>query len=175
MGATTIWERWDSMLPDGSINPGDMTSFNHYALGAVADFLHRRVAGLAPGAPGYRHLTVQPLPGGGLSHARAEHRTPYGWARVAWERRDGQLHVDVTVPPSTSASIVLPDTEPLEVRSGRHSFVVPFRSVADDVTSPPRPPHPFDQPASAGATSVADGLPGGPARNARSGADSDRA
>jgi alpha-L-rhamnosidase len=48
MGATTIWERWDSMLPDGSINPGEMTSFNHYALGAVADFLHRTVAGLAP-------------------------------------------------------------------------------------------------------------------------------
>ena len=52
MGATTTWERWDSMLPDGSINPGEMTSFNHYALGAVADFLHRVVAGLAPAAPG---------------------------------------------------------------------------------------------------------------------------
>ena len=48
MGATTIWERWDSMLPDGSINPGEMTSFNHYAFGAVADWMHRSVAGLAP-------------------------------------------------------------------------------------------------------------------------------
>ena len=54
MGATTIWERWDSMLPDGTINPGDMTSFNHYAFGAVADWLHRTVGGLAPAAPGYR-------------------------------------------------------------------------------------------------------------------------
>ena len=54
MGATTIWERWDSMLPDGSINPGDMTSFNHYAFGSVADWLHRTVGGLAPAAPGYR-------------------------------------------------------------------------------------------------------------------------
>ena len=54
MGATTIWERWDSLRPDGSVNPGGMTSFNHYALGAVADWLHRRVAGLAPAAPGYR-------------------------------------------------------------------------------------------------------------------------
>src|SRR5262249_14600583 len=54
MGATTIWERWDSMLPDGSINPGEMTSFNHYAFGAVADWLHRVVGGLAPAAPGYR-------------------------------------------------------------------------------------------------------------------------
>src|SRR5262249_21416887 len=63
MGATTIWERWDSMLPDGSINPGEMTSFNHYALGAVADWLHRVVAGLAPGAPGYRKLLIEPRPG----------------------------------------------------------------------------------------------------------------
>ena len=69
MGATTIWERWDSMLPDGSVNPGEMTSFNHYALGAVADWLHRRVAGLAPAAPGYRRVLVRPRPGGGLTHA----------------------------------------------------------------------------------------------------------
>ena len=54
MGATTIWERWDSMLPDGTINPGEMTSFNHYALGAIGDWLHRVVAGLAPDAPGLR-------------------------------------------------------------------------------------------------------------------------
>src|SRR3954449_9961231 len=78
MGATTVWERWDSMLADGRINPGEMTSFNHYALGAVADWLHRTVAGLAPGAPGYRSIVVRPLPGGGLTHARARHLTPYG-------------------------------------------------------------------------------------------------
>ncbi len=53
MGATTVWERWDSMLPDGTINPGEMTSFNHYALGAVADWIHRTVGGLAPLEPGY--------------------------------------------------------------------------------------------------------------------------
>ena len=67
MGATTVWERWDSMLPDGSINPGEMTSFNHYALGAVADWLHRRVAGLAPAAPGYREIAVRPLPTAALT------------------------------------------------------------------------------------------------------------
>ena len=61
MGATTVWERWDSMLPDGRVNPGEMTSFNHYALGAVADWMHRRVAGLAPAAPGYRQIEVRPL------------------------------------------------------------------------------------------------------------------
>jgi len=82
MGATTVWERWDSMLPDGRVNPGEMTSFNHYALGAVADWLHRTVAGLAPGAPGYRRLVVAPRPGGGLTHAAASHETPYGRADV---------------------------------------------------------------------------------------------
>ena len=66
MGATTVWERWDSMLPDGSVNPGEMTSFNHYALGAVADFLHRVVGGLQRVEPGYRRVRIAPRPGGGL-------------------------------------------------------------------------------------------------------------
>ena len=69
MGATTIWERWDSLPPDGSVNPGEMTSFNHYALGAVADCLHRTVAGLAPAEPGYRRIEFRPCPGGGLTYS----------------------------------------------------------------------------------------------------------
>jgi alpha-L-rhamnosidase len=84
MGATTIWERWDSQRPDGSVNPGQMTLFNHYALGAVADWLHRTVGGLAPAAPGYCHLEVRPRPGGDLTYARARHMTPYGLAESSW-------------------------------------------------------------------------------------------
>ena len=122
MGATTVWERWDSLLPDGSVNPGEMTSFNHYALGAVADWLHRTVAGLAPAAPGYRRLVVEPRPGGGLRHAAAEHETPYGRAAVRWEEADGRLTVDVVVPPGTTATVALPGAEPVEVGSGRHRF-----------------------------------------------------
>jgi alpha-L-rhamnosidase len=124
MGATTIWERWDSMLPDGSINPGEMTSFNHYALGAVADWLHRTVGGLAPAEPGYRHITVQPRPGGGLTHASARHRTPYGIAQCAWKIVDGSMEVDVIVPPNTTASVHLPgtDSEPVTVESGTHHW-----------------------------------------------------
>ena len=64
------------MLPDGSINPGGMTSFNHYALGAVAVWLERTVGGLAPAEPGYRVIEVAPVPGGGLSSAESVHRTP---------------------------------------------------------------------------------------------------
>ena len=63
MGATTIWERWDSMLPDGSINSGQMTSFNHYALGAVADWMHRTIGGIAPLEPGYAACSSHPGPG----------------------------------------------------------------------------------------------------------------
>jgi alpha-L-rhamnosidase len=139
MGATTVWERWDSMLPDGSINPGQMTSFNHYALGAVADWLHRRVAGLAPAEPGYRRLLVSPVPDRRLTSASARHDTPYGEAAVAWERADGRLTLRVTVPVGTSATVHVPgEAEPVEVRHGRHEW-----TVADPYPSDPElPPAP---------------------------------
>jgi alpha-L-rhamnosidase len=126
MGATTVWERWDSMLPDGSINPGEMTSFNHYALGAVADWLHRRVAGLAPGAAGYRLIEVRPLPNARLTRAAARHLTPYGPASVAWERSAGEFHLAVVVPVGASAVIRVPGQDhDQEVRHGRHEWRVP--------------------------------------------------
>ncbi len=91
MGATTVWERWDSMLPDGTVNSGEMTSFNHYALGAVADWLHRTVGGLAPLEPGYKKIGVRPVPGGGLTHASARLRTPYGMASSSWRVEGGRM------------------------------------------------------------------------------------
>ncbi|TDU84272.1 alpha-L-rhamnosidase [Kribbella voronezhensis] len=125
MGATTIWERYDSMLPDGSINPGEMTSFNHYALGAVADWMHRRVAGLAPGSAGYSSIVVHPLPASQLTRAAARHLTPYGEARVAWERNGGSFHLAVTVPVGSTATVHLPgSSEPIEVRHGDHEWTV---------------------------------------------------
>ncbi|GAB3456608.1 family 78 glycoside hydrolase catalytic domain [Actinophytocola sediminis] len=126
MGATTVWERWDSLLPDGSVNPGEMTSFNHYALGAVADWLHRSVAGLAPAAPGYRELLVRPLPGTGLTHASASHRTPYGPASVAWHRADGRFTLRVGVPVGATATVHLPGRpDPVLVAHGEHEWQVP--------------------------------------------------
>jgi alpha-L-rhamnosidase len=89
MGATTIWERWDSLLPDGSINPGEMTSYNHYAFGAVADWLHRTVGGLAPAEPGYRRIAFCPRPGGGWSSTHVRRQTPYGMAECAWKIEAG--------------------------------------------------------------------------------------
>ena len=130
MGATTTWERWDSMLPDGSINPGGMTSFNHYALGAVAAWLQRTVGGLAPAEPGYRVIDVAPLPGGGLSSAESVHRTPYGWAASSWRLDDdGRLELDVVVPVGAAARVALPSregepvAEPVTLGHGRHHLV----------------------------------------------------
>jgi alpha-L-rhamnosidase len=135
MGATTVWERWDSMLPDGTINPGQMTSFNHYALGAVADWMHRTLAGLAPAAPGYKEIVVRPRPGGGLTHARAAHRTPYGDAEVSWERDGERFTLHVLVPPNTTAAVHLPGAPERAVQAGpgRHSFHCVFRHPADDL------------------------------------------
>jgi alpha-L-rhamnosidase len=125
MGATTVWERWDSMLPDGSINPGQMTSFNHYALGAVADWMHRTVAGLAPGAPGYRHILVRPVPHRSLTSAAARHDTPYGTAEVSWNREDGQLTLRAVMPLGTTGTVHIPgQSGPVRVGAGEHRWQV---------------------------------------------------
>ncbi len=124
MGATTLWERWDSLLEDGSINPGEMTSFNHYALGAVADWLHRVVAGLAPAAPGYHKLQIAPQPLPGLDWVSTRHDTPYGTATVAWRRSDGRITIDATVPANVTAHVALPDAREFDVAAGTHQWVV---------------------------------------------------
>ncbi|WP_136025289.1 alpha-L-rhamnosidase [Microbacterium sp. K27] len=127
-GATTVWERWDAMLPDGTVNPGTMTSFNHYALGAVADWLHRSVAGLAPAEPGYRRIRFAPRPGGGLTHASAMQRTPYGDASIAWRVDEGELHVDLVVPVGATAELDLPGAVREELGHGAHARAVPLHS-----------------------------------------------
>jgi hypothetical protein len=159
MGATTIWERWDSMLPDGSINPGEMTSFNHYAFGADADWLHRTVGGLAPAAPGYRKLRIAPRPGPGITSASTARETPYGTASVAWALDGTAFALDISVPPNTTAQVSLPDGSAVfEVGSGRHSFAISVTEAqpmdkpkpvwthrndeaADHSRLPPRPQH----------------------------------
>jgi alpha-L-rhamnosidase len=136
MGATTIWERWDSMLPDGSINPGEMTSFNHYALGAVADWMHRTIGGLAPAAPGYRKILVRPRPGGGLTHAATSLLTPHGRVAVHWHRDGRDLTVAVTVPEGATAIIDLPNSDCIEVGAGEHTVTVDHRPADEDTKTP---------------------------------------
>jgi alpha-L-rhamnosidase len=118
MGATTVWERWDSMLPDGSINPGEMTSFNHYALGAVADWMHRTVAGIAPLEPGYGRVLLAPRPGGDLTWAAASLETRHGLVAIRWSLDEGRLTVETTLPPGVTGVLSLPDGTEQEIGPG---------------------------------------------------------
>ena len=122
MGATTIWERWDSMLEDGSINPGEMTSFNHYALGAVADWIYQVVLGIRPAAPGYSEILIQPTPGPGLDWARGAYESASGRIEVAWRTVDGVFQLETTIPEGTTATVVLPSGESREVGPGTHEI-----------------------------------------------------
>ena len=109
-GATTIWERWDGIKPDGTFQDAGMNSFNHYAYGAIGEWLYRTVAGidLDPAHPGYKHILFQPKPGGGLTSVQASLDTPYGLAASAWELGDDGLSLKITVPPNTQATVRLP-------------------------------------------------------------------
>jgi alpha-L-rhamnosidase len=124
MGATTIWERWDSMLPDGRVNGSGMTSFNHYALGSVADWMHRVIGGLAPAAPGWRRVLVTPVPGPGVTSADASVVTPYGPTSCSWIVDGCTVRLQVEIPPNATATVVRPGLSeaPLEVGSGRHHW-----------------------------------------------------
>jgi alpha-L-rhamnosidase len=126
MGATTIWERWDSMLPDGCINSGEMTSFNHYALGSVAQWLHSTVAGLSAMEPGWRRIRIAPRPRGPLTDAGATHLTPFGEAQVDWVIENETLTVTATVPPGTTAVFDLEGQPSVERGPGVHTLSAPL-------------------------------------------------
>ncbi len=111
-GATTIWEHWDGLKPDGSMWSADMNSFNHYAYGAVGDWMYRVVAGInnTEDAPGYRHSLLCPRPGGGLSYAEGSLETVYGLLSCRWEvQDDGSVQVRAAVTPNTQCTLALPD------------------------------------------------------------------
>lgn len=118
-GATTIWERWDSLLDDGTVNSGEMTSFNHYALGSIADWMQRVIGGLAPLAPGYRRIRFAPSPGP-LSMAKARHESPYGLVSSEWSVTEGVMELRIALPLGTSGVVELPDGTRREVTPGSH-------------------------------------------------------
>jgi alpha-L-rhamnosidase len=109
-GATTIWERWDGITPDGRFQDPGMNSFNHYAFGAVGHWLYSTVAGIDtdPDQPGFRHILIRPQPGGGLTWARATYDSIRGKISTAWNQDGGRLTLDVTIPANTMATIWVP-------------------------------------------------------------------
>lgn len=143
MGGTTTWERWDSMLPNGTINGGSMTSFNHYAFGSVASFMHSHIGSISPLEPGWKKIKVAPVPGARIESADARYLSAYGEVGCRWwiERRDEQMsmeerqgisrgrgfgfYLQVTIPPNSRAEITLPgSSEVVEVGSGFHEYFV---------------------------------------------------
>ncbi|KAL3480568.1 bacterial alpha-L-rhamnosidase-domain-containing protein [Aspergillus californicus] len=118
MGATTVWERWDSILPDWSVNAGEMTSFNHYAFGSIARFLYERVVGLTRKSAGWRESEVRPgVVGDAFQNAKAEHDTPSGLVKAEWvigsevkeDSGEEKIVVKVSVPYGTTCKVVVPE------------------------------------------------------------------
>ncbi len=108
VGATTMWERWDSRKEDGSYQTTDMTSFNHYAYGAVGDWMYRNIAGIRADSPGFRELTIMPRPGGGLTSAKGTLESVYGLISSEWAETASSFTLSVTVPPNTTATVCVP-------------------------------------------------------------------
>ena len=119
-GATTIWERWDGVKPDGSFQDPGMNSFNHYAYGAIGEWMYRVIAGLDvdPQEPGYAHVLAQPRPGGGLTSAEARLQTMHGETASGWALADGRVVVSVTVPPNARGTVRLPAAQLAGVTEG---------------------------------------------------------
>jgi alpha-L-rhamnosidase len=118
-GATTIWEDWDAMLPDGRVR----SSLNHFSMGAVIGFLHRYVAGLQILSPGYQRFRVAPRPGGGVTSAGAFHDSPFGRIEVSWRLDGDEGKIEVSVPDSTEAELILPSGALQVLGPGAHSAV----------------------------------------------------
>ena len=120
MGATTVWEHWDGIKPDGSMWSPDMNSFNHYAYGAVGEWLYRVVAGIDvdASAPGFRHSVIYPRISDRLESVKASYETIYGLIRVAWSIRGDDIKLSVTIPHNTTASIRLDKAKAVSVDAG---------------------------------------------------------
>ena len=110
-GATTIWEHWDGLKPDGTMWSPDMNSFNHYAYGAIGEWLYRVVAGLEidEECPGYKHAVISPMTGGSLDYAQGSYESVYGTVASRWERQGDRITLTVQVPVNAEASIILED------------------------------------------------------------------
>ncbi|WP_328445602.1 glycoside hydrolase family 78 protein [Streptomyces sp. NBC_00386] len=111
-GSTTMWERWDSVRPDGSFQTPDMNSFNHYAYGSVGEWMYANIAGISPGRPGYRETVVRPRPGGGVTSARATFTSLYGPVSTRWRQRSDGFDLTCAVPANTTAEVWIPASGP---------------------------------------------------------------
>ena len=119
LGATTFWEQWNAITPDGEIRDPSM---NHYAYGAIGNFLYRRILGMEAIAGGYRKFRVKPLLGGGITWAKGHTHTAYGKTEVGWYVEKEQFHIHVTVPVSTECELVMPSGKVYRITSGQYHY-----------------------------------------------------
>ncbi len=119
-GATTVWEHWDGLKPDGTMWSPDMNSFNHYAYGAIGEWLYRVVAGfeIDEEKPGYKHSIIHPHFGGGLSYVKAGYQSVFGNLSVYWQSNGPDTVLNVTVPHNTTASIILDGAKDMKQADG---------------------------------------------------------
>jgi alpha-L-rhamnosidase len=140
MGATTIWERWDGIKPDSTFQTPGMNSFNHYAYGAIGDWMYRTIAGIDTDEshPGYKQIRISPEPGGRLTYAKAELKSLYGPIISAWKIESGIMKVDITIPPNSRAAVTLPNGAGQSISEGSTDInkikeLSDLRSDQDDV------------------------------------------
>jgi len=110
MGATTIWERWDGIKPDSTFETPTMNSFNHYAYGAIGDWMYRVITGMdtETDGPGYKKIRIQPHIGEGITNAAASYLTRYGKLACEWKVENGKLLMNVEIPANTTATVFIP-------------------------------------------------------------------
>lgn len=125
MGATTVWERWDSVLPDGHLSGTGMNSLNHYAYGSVCEAIYAFIAGLRQASPGWQTALIEPHPNRRLRRVSFRFDSPAGTYRVSWElRADGGFSLNAEIPAGCRALVRLPtETTPVAVEAGDHSFL----------------------------------------------------
>lgn len=107
-GATTMWERWNSYTHKDGFNPGGMNSFNHYAYGAIGQFMYERIAGIKPLKPGYKEILIAPIVGEPLTSAKATYNSPFGEIGSEWKIENANFILNTTIPPNTKAKVVIP-------------------------------------------------------------------
>ncbi|MFC5172059.1 alpha-L-rhamnosidase [Streptomyces mutomycini] len=122
-GATTMWERWDSVRPDGSFQDAGMNSFNHYAYGSVGEWMYANIAGIAPGAPGFRKIVVRPRPGGGVTQAEGRFDSRYGPVSTRWRKDSDGFVLRVALPANTTAEVWVPGGDERSAGRGPAAFL----------------------------------------------------
>ncbi|MDP5229764.1 MAG: glycoside hydrolase family 78 protein [Cellulophaga sp.] len=114
-GATTIWERWNSYSKDEGFSKAKMNSLNHYAYGAIGEWMYERIAGISPLEPAYKKIKIAPVLGGGLTFATGSYDSPYGMIKSSWKLGNDTFKLDLTIPPNTTGILVLPDNYKKEI------------------------------------------------------------